>query len=92
MKAYTYTDYHGEGLTEEEIPKDLLEKAKEYRNKLVEKVVEFDDSAMERYLNNGDDFKKEELTSLIRKAVISGDFFAVSGGDGRGVCRSLLLR
>ena len=91
MKAYTYIDFHGEGLTEEEIPNNLLEKAKEYRNKLVEKVVEFDDSAMERYLNNGDDFKKEELTSLIRKAVISGDFFAVSGGDGRGVIVQAVL-
>ncbi|MFH1565971.1 MAG: elongation factor G [bacterium] len=91
MKAYTYTDFHAENLIEEDIPEDMLEKAKEYRNKLVEKVVEYDDEAMGRYLNEGDNFTNEELIALIRKAVIAGNFFGVMGGDGRGIAASLVL-
>ena len=91
MKAYTYTDFHADNLTEEQIPSGLLEKAKEYRKKLVEKVVEYEDFAMEKYLAEGDNFSKDELSKLIRKAVIAGDFFAVIGGDGRGIAATLVL-
>ncbi|MFH1408169.1 MAG: elongation factor G [Patescibacteria group bacterium] len=91
MKAYTYSDLRAVDFAKEDIPNDMLEQAKKYRNKLVEKVVEYDDSAMERYLSEGDTFSQEELTSLIRKAVIAGDFFGVMGGDGRGIAARLVL-
>ena len=90
MKAYTYKTYQDKALTEEEIPADHLEKAKEYREQLIEKVVEFDDASMEKYLN-GEEISKEELVKLIRKATISGQFYPFLGGDGRGAVVIKLL-
>ena len=90
MKAFTYKEFKGKALTEEEIPTDLLEKAKEYRQKLVEKAVEADDALMEKYLG-GAELSEEELVSAIRKSTISGNFYPVLGGDGRGVIVHTLL-
>jgi elongation factor G len=90
MKAYTYENYKDKELTEGEIPADMIEKANEWREKLVEKVVEYSDEATEKYLN-GESFSNEELKGLIRKACISGQFYPVLGGDGRGVIVSALL-
>jgi len=90
MKSYTYKDFHDKDLTEGEIPADMLEKAKEYRQKLVEKVVEIDDSLMEKYLA-GTELTETELVDAIRKSILAGKLFAVLGGDGRGVIVQTLL-
>lgn len=90
MKAFTYNDYKDKVLTEGEIPADHLEKAKEWREKLIEKVVEFDDILMEKYLG-GEEITNDELKGLIRKACISGKFYPVLGGDGRGIIVAKLL-
>src|SRR6185369_13165405 len=90
MKAYTYKEYHDHELVEGEIPADMLEKAKNYRQHLVEAAVEADDAIMEKYLD-GHELTNDELKSCIRKSVLSGTFFAVSGGDGRGVMVEKLL-
>ncbi len=90
MKAYTYKDFHDKELTIEEIPADMLEEAKKYRQELIEKVVEIDDKLMEKYLE-GAEITEEELKSAIRKSVLSCKFFAVLGGDGRGIIVEKLL-
>ncbi len=90
MKAYTYKDYTDKTLTEVEIPEDMKEKAQRYRNHLVEAAVEADDAMMEKYLE-GNELSIDELKMLIRKSVLSGEFYAVSGGDGRGVIVEKLL-
>ncbi len=90
MKAYTYKEYTDKELTEGEIPADMKEKANEWREKLVEKVVEFDDAMMEKYLG-GEEISTEELKTLIRKATISGQFYPFMGGDGRGIIVAKLL-
>jgi elongation factor G len=90
MKAYSYTDYKDHELKTIEIPADMMDKAKEFREQLIEKVVEFDDDAMEKYLG-GEEISNEELKKLIRKATISGTFYPYLGGDGRGVIASVLL-
>lgn len=90
MKAYSYKEYTDKALTEGEIPADMVEKANEWREKLIEKVVEFDDAAMEKYLG-GEEITNDELKTLIRKATISGEFYPFLGGDGRGVIVSKLL-
>jgi elongation factor G len=90
MKAYTYKEYHDHELIEGEIPEDMLEKAKSYRQHLVEAAVEADDEMMEKYLE-GHELTNDELKTCIRKSVLSGSFFAVSGGDGRGVVVEKLL-
>ena len=90
MKAYTYTDYKDHELIEGEIPADMLEKAQNYRHHLVEAAVEADDVLMEKYLDTGE-ITKDELKLAIRKSVLSGGFYAVTGGDGRGVIVEKLL-
>jgi elongation factor G len=90
MKAYTYTEYHDKELVEGDIPEDMKEKAANYRRHLVEAAVEADDDLMEKYLE-GHELTIDELKSAIRKSVLSGDFFAVTGGDGRGVIVEKLL-
>lgn len=92
MKAYTYTDYADKALVEGEIPADMLEKAKNARSLLVEAAVEADDELMMRFLEDGEDsITKDELKSALRKRVLAGDFFLVTGGDGRGVIVEKLL-
>ncbi len=84
MKAYTYSDYRDKKLIEGDIPAEMLEKSKEYREELLEKAVEADESLMEKYLN-GEELTDSEFKRAIRKSVLTGSFFPVLGGDGRGV-------
>jgi elongation factor G len=63
-----------------EIPADLAEQAKEYREKLVEAAVELDDDAMAAYLD-GKEPDVATLKRLIRKATITGAFFPVLCGS-----------
>ncbi|MBL8031303.1 MAG: elongation factor G [Candidatus Doudnabacteria bacterium] len=90
MKAYTYKEYHDKEFTVSDIPADMMEKAKEWRHKLVEKVVEYDDSMMEKYLA-GEELTELELLQTIRKATQSGKFFPVIGGDNRGIIVQMML-
>ncbi len=90
MKAYTYKDYKDHELTEIDIPEDMLEKAKSYRAHLIENAVEADDALLEKYLE-GTELTIDEIKSVVRKSVLTGKFFAVSGGDGRGVIVEKLL-
>jgi elongation factor G len=86
MKAYTYSDYTDHELVVGEIPADMLEKAKNARSLLVEAAVEAEDELFERFLNEGEEsITLEDLKRALRKRVLSGDFFLVTGGDGRGV-------
>ncbi|HLG91009.1 MAG TPA: elongation factor G [Candidatus Saccharimonadales bacterium] len=92
MKSYTYNEYHDKELIEGEIPDDMKEKAERYRHLLIEAAVESDDALLEKYLEEGEEsLSQDEIRLAIRKAVLSGQFFAVSGGDGRGVIVEKLL-
>lgn len=86
MKAYTYKDYADHELTVGEIPADMVEKAKNYRSMLVEEAVQADEALMEKFFDQGEEaITPEELKKALRKRVIDGQFFLVTGGDGRGV-------
>ena len=86
MKAYTYKDYADHELVQGEIPADMVEKAKNYRSMLVEEAVQADEALMEKYFSEGEgSITPEELKKALRKRVIDGQFFLVTGGDGRGV-------
>ena len=63
-----------------EIPEDLKEKAEEYRELLIETVVEAEEAAMERYLE-GEMPGNDELRSLIRKGTIAGMFYPMFCGS-----------
>lgn len=92
MKAYTYNDYSDKELVEGEIPADMLEKAKNARSLLVENAVEADDELMMKFLDQGEEaITIDELKSALRKRVLAGDFYLVTGGDGRGVIVEKLL-
>ncbi len=86
MKSYTYKDFADHQLVVGDIPADMLDKAKQYRAELVEAAVEADDALMERYFEKGEEsITEDELRVALRKRIIEGDFYLVTGGDGRGV-------
>ena len=92
MKAYTYSDYTDKQLVEGEIPADMLEKATNARALLVEAAVEAEDELMNKFFEGGAEaISIDELKRGLRKRVLAGDFFLVSGGDGRGVIVEKLL-
>ncbi|MET4224080.1 elongation factor G [Oerskovia enterophila] len=70
----------GEAYEIEEIPADLLEKAKTYRAELVENVAEADEELLEKYLN-GEELTIAEIKSAIRKLTVSGEAFPVLCGS-----------
>jgi elongation factor G len=63
-----------------DIPADLVDQAKEYREKMVEAAVELDDDAMAAYLD-GTEPDEATLKRLIRKAVLTGAFYPVLCGS-----------
>ena len=63
-----------------EIPADLKDKAEEYREKLIETVVEIDEGAMERYLE-GEMPSNDEIRALIRKGTCEVQFYPMFCGS-----------
>jgi elongation factor G len=71
MKGFFYDDETlGAKYKVEEIPGNLIEQAKEYREKMLEAVAEFDDQVMEKYLN-GQPLSEEEVMRCIRAGAIA---------------------
>lgn len=71
MKAYVYDDETlGAKYVVKDIPADMLGKAKEYREKMLDAVAEFDEQTMEKYLN-GQPLTEAEVRRAIRAGVIS---------------------
>ncbi len=69
MKAYTFDGDMGEKVIEGEIPAEYLDKAKEWREKMVEKIAETDDALTEKFLS-GEAISEAELKAALRKATI----------------------
>jgi elongation factor G len=81
MKAYVWNNEAlGAKFDTVDIPADLVDKAKEYREKLVEAAVELDDEALTAFLD-GKEPDEATLKKLIRKAVITGAFYPVLCGS-----------
>ncbi|HKR81797.1 MAG TPA: elongation factor G [Candidatus Saccharimonadales bacterium] len=92
MKAYTYKEFTDHELVESEIPADMLDKAKKYRSLLIENAVAEDEALLEKFFEVGEDgLSEDEIKQAVRSAILSGTFFAVTGGDGRGVIVEKLL-
>ncbi len=86
MKAFTYKEFTDKELTEGEIPADMMDQVKKYRSLLIENAVAEDEAMLEKYFEVGEDgLSEDEIKQAIRSAILSGNFFAVTGGDGRGV-------
>ncbi len=92
MKAVVYADdVLGKQWEEIEIPKELAEKAKEYRTKLLEAISDYDDSLMVKYLHD-EPIGEEEIHAAIRKATIDVSMVPVLCGSAfknKGVQRLL---
>jgi elongation factor G len=92
MKSYTYKEFTDHELIEGEVPEDMLEKAKRYRSLLIENAVAEDEQMLEKYFEVGEEgLSEDEIKQAVRSAVLSGKFYAVTGGDGRGVIVEKLL-
>ena len=71
MKAFLYDDETlGAKYKVDEIPAPMLDQAKEYREKMLEAVAEFDDHVMEKYLN-GQALTEEEIHRVVRAGAIA---------------------
>jgi len=57
---------------EVEIPADIIEEAKEYREKLLEAVAEFNEELMEKYFEDPQSLTEREILDALRQATISG--------------------
>src|SRR4029079_19237295 len=60
-----------------EIPAELADQAAEYREKLLDAVVETDEGLMERYLD-GQELSAEEVAKALKDAVTRGEVFPVA--------------
>ena len=79
MQAYVYYDDLGKDIRVEEIPEDMVEKAEEYREALMECVAEQDDELMEKYFA-GEEITIDEIKACIRKATIANEMVPVVCG------------
>ena len=62
MKAiYWHDETMGADYTVEEIPANLVDEANEWRDKMLEKVAEFDDALMEKYFDDPSTITEEEV-------------------------------
>ena len=81
MKALIFKDeVMGAEWDETEIPAELAETAAEWRNNLVEKCAEQDETLMEKYFEEGD-LTEAELWSSLRQATCSREFVPVYCGS-----------
>jgi len=78
MTAYTSPDGEREG-NPGEIPTELADQVAEYREKLLDSVVETDEALMERYLD-GQELGAEEVAAALKTAVTRGELFPVACG------------
>ena len=53
------------------IPDDMMDEAKEYREKLLEAVAEFDDTLMEKYFEDPNSITEDEILAALRAATVS---------------------
>ena len=87
MEAIVYEDDLGKVADEIDIPEDMLDMAKDYRDKLLEACAEQDDDFMEKYLS-GEEVTVDEIKAVIRKATIDCKMTPVTCGTSyknRGV-------
>ncbi|SEQ80138.1 elongation factor G [Lentzea albida] len=82
MRALTWRGevQKGEDYAIEEIPADLVERAQEFREQLLEAVAETDDALTEKYFENGD-LSVDEIKAGLRKIVAEGTAYPVLCGS-----------
>ena len=80
MKVLRFEGDFGQIVKGEEIPQDMVELAKEWRAKLVEKIAAEDEALLEKYLA-GKEIEVAELKKVLRKATINYQLVPVLCGS-----------
>jgi elongation factor G len=83
-KAFIWTEEDeslGANFEEHEIPTEFKEEVYNYREKLIETVIEGDDQMLERFFEDRRSITVQEFKSLLRKAVVEGKFVPVFCGS-----------
>ena len=81
MKAYIQkSEDQGKEITEEEIPEDMLEEAKSYRQEMIEAAAEQDDDLMMKYID-GEELSEDEIRSGLRKGTLASKIVPVTCGS-----------
>ncbi len=80
LKKYTFATDKSGNYKIEEVPAELLDKAKEMRNILIEKIAESDDAILEKYFEAGE-LNDEELAQGLRAGIRKGTIFPVLCGS-----------
>jgi len=70
MKAIHFEGEKGEKVVEKDIPAEMLEKAKAWREKMVDRIAGEDDTLTNKLLE-GQDISNEELMTVMRKACLA---------------------
>ena len=71
MKAiYWHDETMGADYTIDEIPADLVDESNEWRDKMLEKVAEYDDALMEKYFDDPSTITEEEVLRALRNATV----------------------
>ena len=71
----------GMTFTEVPIPDDLIEEAKEWREKLLESVADYDESLMEKFFDDPESITEREILDALRKAVIDASIVPMVCGS-----------
>ncbi len=80
MKAEIYKDDLGKEFDITDIPADMVDKANEWREKMIESVAECDEELTMKFLE-GEELTKKEIKDTIRKATIAGEMVPVTCGS-----------
>ncbi len=83
MKMYTFEGNMGIEQHEHEIPADMLEKAKKYREEMIDKVSMFDDELAEKFLG-GEEISIELIQKAIRNGTINSNLYPILCGSALG--------
>ena len=80
MKAYVFYDDLGKDMREEEIPADMAELAKQYRDHMLESISDEDEEIMMLYLE-GEEIPEQMIKTALRKATIGYKIVPVTCGS-----------
>ena len=82
MKAiFWHDETMGADYTVEEIPDNLKEEAEEWRDKMLEKIAEFDDDLMSKYFDDPSTITEDEIKNAIRNATLKMEIYPMICGS-----------
>lgn len=80
-KAYVWPSHgQGEAYEIQEVPSEMSEEVLKYRHQMIERIVEFNDATLEKYLN-GEEISYDELKKTLREATLQLKVFPVLCGS-----------